>query len=112
LEALKRNIAACRENARALVFACDALKPPQAKTQPRFAPCSLVFLDPPYGKGLIEPTLDALGDAGWIAPLALIVAEMATRDETPVRDGLSIEDERRYGKARIVFLRSLIDNSN
>jgi 16S rRNA (guanine966-N2)-methyltransferase len=110
LDALKRNITACRENARTLVFACNALDPPQA--QPRFAPCSLVLLDPPYGKGLIQPALVALTKAGWIAPGALIVAEMGGREELPAMDALAVEDERRYGKARIVFLRCLIDKSN
>jgi 16S rRNA (guanine966-N2)-methyltransferase len=110
LDALKRNIAACRENARTIVYACDALKPPQAP--PRFAPCSLVFLDPPYGKGLIAPALDALEAAGWIAPGALIVAEMGARDDMPAAQGFAVEDERRYGKARVVFLRRAIDNSN
>jgi 16S rRNA (guanine966-N2)-methyltransferase len=105
LDALKRNITACHENARTLVFACDALKPPQAGTQPRFAPCSLVFLDPPYGKDLLAPALEALRDSGWLAPAALIVAEMAARDEPPALDDVAVEDERRYGKAKIVFLR-------
>jgi len=53
-----------------------------------------------------------LKDAGWIAPGALIVAEMAIREDLPGTEDLSVEDERRYGKARIVFLRSLIDKSN
>jgi 16S rRNA (guanine966-N2)-methyltransferase len=110
LDALKRNIGACRETARTLVYACDALKPPQAP--PRFAPCSLVFLDPPYVKSFIPPALAALGTAGWIAPGALIVAEMGARDEPPGTAGFAVEDERRYGKARIVFLRAAIDKSN
>jgi 16S rRNA (guanine966-N2)-methyltransferase len=112
LEALKRNITACRENARTLVFTCDALKPPAAGSQPRFAPCSLVFLDPPYGQSLIAPALAALGEAGWIAPGALIVSEMGVQDAVPEGKTLSVEDERRYGKARIVFLRAAINKSN
>jgi 16S rRNA (guanine966-N2)-methyltransferase len=103
LDALKRNITACHENARTLVFACNALDPPKA--QPRHAPCSLVFLDPPYGKDLIMPALVALTNAGWIAPGALIVAEMGAREELPALEDFAVEDERRYGKARIVFLR-------
>ena len=87
-----------------VVFACDATNPPAAKGQPRFAPCSLVFLDPPYGKGLIAPAITALRAAGWIAPDALIVAEMAIKDDLTI-DGLVVEDERRYGKAKVVFAR-------
>ncbi len=105
LEALKHNIKACHEIARSLVFACDARHPPPTASQKYYAPCSLIFLDPPYGKGLIPPTLAALKDAGWIAPAALVVAEMAARDDLPEIDGFSVEDERRYGKAKIVLLR-------
>lgn len=104
LEALKRNIAACHEVARTLVFASDARHPPQARTHKAFAPCSLVFLDPPYGKGLIPPTLVALKDAGWIAPQALVVAEMGAAETLPEIAGFAVEEERRYGKAKIVFL--------
>jgi 16S rRNA (guanine966-N2)-methyltransferase len=105
LDALKRNITACRENARTLVFACNALSPPPA--QPRYAPCSLVFLDPPYAQSLVAPALTALDKAGWIARGALIVAEMGARDQVPESETLAVEDERRYGKARVVFLRNL-----
>ncbi|NJM84217.1 MAG: aminotransferase class I/II-fold pyridoxal phosphate-dependent enzyme [Tabrizicola sp.] len=52
------------------------------------------------------PALAALDKAGWIAPSALIVAEMGVRDPVPEGKTLSVEDERRYGKARIVFLRN------
>ena len=110
LDTLKRNITACHENARTLVFACNALDPPKA--QPRYAPCSLVFLDPPYGKGLIVPALVALERAGWIAPGALVVAEMAVREDVSALAEYAVEDERRYGKARIVFLRHRIDKSS
>ncbi|WP_408901543.1 16S rRNA (guanine(966)-N(2))-methyltransferase RsmD [Plastoroseomonas arctica] len=73
LNALRANVAAC--GAEAAVLACDATRPPRAK-----APCDLVFLDPPYGEGLIPRTLAALGAAGWIAPDAVVVAEHA-RDQ-------------------------------
>ncbi len=109
LDALKRNITACHENARVMVFACNALDPPQAQPRP---PCSLVFLDPPYGQGLIAPALVALDRAGWIAPGALVVAEMGGKEDLPALEDLAVEDERRYGKARIVFLRRLIKKSN
>ena len=107
LDALKRNITACHENARTMVYACDALKPPAAKTQPRFAPCSLVLLDPPYGKNLLPPALAALDEAGWIADGALIVGEMAAKDDLPTSARFTLEEERRYGKAKIQFLRAL-----
>ncbi|HEY4163153.1 MAG TPA: 16S rRNA (guanine(966)-N(2))-methyltransferase RsmD [Dongiaceae bacterium] len=104
-EAIKRNIAACKEQARAQLFIADARKPPKVIAG-TWAPCSLVFLDPPYGKDLIPPALIALRDAGWIAPEALIVAEMHRRDVVEVA-GFELIDDRNYGKARIVLLRAV-----
>jgi 16S rRNA (guanine966-N2)-methyltransferase len=88
-----------------LVFTCDARKPPPAASQKHYAPCSLIFLDPPYEKGLIPPTLAALKNADWITSDALIVAEMSAREDLPEIAGFVVEDERRYGKAKIVLLR-------
>ena len=48
--ALRANIAACGATAHAL--RADATAPPQATT-----PCTLVFLDPPYGGGLPDAAL-------------------------------------------------------
>ena len=38
-------------------------------------PFNLVFLDPPYRKGLIPKALASLKDGGWLADKALLVAE-------------------------------------
>lgn len=35
----------------------------------------IVFLDPPYGKGLIEPCIKLLEDGGWLAEHAKIYIE-------------------------------------
>src|ERR1700758_252220 len=40
-------------------------------------PFSLVFLDPPYGKGLADTALLSLRDGGWLTPGALLVVEEA-----------------------------------
>jgi 16S rRNA (guanine966-N2)-methyltransferase len=101
-EAIKRNIAACKEQARAQLFIGDARQPP--KPVGAWGPCSLIFLDPPYGKELIPPALTGLRNAGWVAPGALIVAEMHRRDVVDV-EGFEVIDDRVYGKARIVLLR-------
>jgi 16S rRNA (guanine966-N2)-methyltransferase len=70
LAALRANITACGEDARSAVLAADATRPPAARV-----PCGLVFLDPPYGKGLVPRAVAALEAAGWIAPGALLIAE-------------------------------------
>jgi 16S rRNA (guanine966-N2)-methyltransferase len=102
-EAIKKNIAACKEQARAQLFVSDALKPPRAAAH--WGPAALVFLDPPYGKDLVMPAMLALRDAGWFAADALVVAEMGRRDAFAAPEGFAVLDEREYGKARMVLLR-------
>ena len=100
LAALRRNIAALGEDERAHIITGDATRPPRAV----FA-CALAFLDPPYGSGLAAPALSALAAAGWLAPDALVVIEVAAREELPLPPGFTRIDERAYGAARLVFLR-------
>lgn len=96
LAALRANVAACGANAR--VLAADATRPPRAPH-----PCTLIFLDPPYGAALVEPALAALDAAGWIAPGALICAELGPRDAPPATRFAPVA-ERAHGAARLVVL--------
>lgn len=69
------------------------------------APFDLVFLDPPYGRGLGERALGLLGDGGWITADALAVFECGA-DETVATPGFETLDERVYGAAKVLFLRA------
>jgi len=66
------------------------------------APFGLIFLDPPYAKGLGEKAISAALAGGWIAPGALIVWEEGTEIAPP--DGLTLLDARRYGDTMISLL--------
>ncbi len=68
------------------------------------APFPLVFLDPPYGKGLGEAALAACAAGGWIAPDALIVWEEARPPLVP--RGFLRLDQRRYGETVVTLLRA------
>ncbi len=46
---------------RTTILLGDAVKPPQAHRYQTLHAGDLVFLDPPYGQGLIAPALTALG---------------------------------------------------
>ena len=67
-------------------------------------PFDLVFLDPPYRKGLIAPALKSLRDGGWLARGAILVAEVAEDEDIPPPDGFTRLDERVYGDTRVLFL--------
>jgi 16S rRNA (guanine966-N2)-methyltransferase len=64
----------------------------------------LVFLDPPYGKGLVGQAAELLSRAGILAPGAVVVAERASRDpgETVPAEWRERVD-RRYGDTRITL---------
>jgi 16S rRNA (guanine966-N2)-methyltransferase len=67
-------------------------------------PFSLAFLDPPYRKDLIAPTLASLRDGGWLAPGAVLVAETAADENIPTVDGFTPQAERLYGDTKVAFL--------
>ncbi|MBC7165634.1 MAG: 16S rRNA (guanine(966)-N(2))-methyltransferase RsmD [Roseovarius sp.] len=98
LALLRRNIALCRAEERVRVIVADARRPGVNAR----APHDLVFLDPPYGKGLGEVALAGALAGGWIAPGALIVWEESAAISPP--EGLRRIEERRYGATVICFL--------
>ena len=69
-------------------------------------PFSLVFLDPPYGKGLAEKALASLRDGGWLTPGALLVVEEAKAAGFKAGEGFSELERRVYDDTEFVFLRS------
>ncbi|HEY6433418.1 MAG TPA: 16S rRNA (guanine(966)-N(2))-methyltransferase RsmD [Acetobacteraceae bacterium] len=100
LRVLRANVAACGAEACCTVREGDALLPPRAAGD---AGCGVVFLDPPYGLGLVPLAVAALGAKGWMLPEALVVAEMGRAEAAPA-DG-SLLAERVYGAARICVWR-------
>ena len=70
------------------------------------APFDLIFLDPPYGKGLGERALASAQAEGWIAPNALIVWEEAAPPFAP--PGFDLLDQRSYGGTVITLLRAAL----
>jgi len=68
-----------------------------------------VFLDPPYGKGLVPRALGALQAKGWIAPGALIIAETGRDEEAVMVAGFEILSMREHGAARLAALRAAPD---
>ena len=76
--------------------------PPKAEET---SPFDLAFLDPPYARGLAEPTLASLADGGWLAPGAVVVAERGAAEGDLKAPGYEMLDSRPWGGARVWFLR-------
>lgn len=64
-------------------------------------PVDLVFLDPPYGKGLGEQALSSLRDGGWLQPDTLLVLEEASEVTVAPPEGFVLDDRRQYGAAAV-----------
>ena len=100
LGVLARNIARTGEEAASSVLKRDARRLPPNPGPP----ATLVFADPPYGKGLGAAALTRALEAGWIADDALLVLEdRADAPANPVA-GLSLLDSRTWGDTRVDFL--------
>lgn len=95
---LAENIAALAVKDRARVIRASALRLPVAE-----APAKLIFLDPPYGKGMGEKALVAARSQGWISQGALIVWE--ERGPQPAPDGFELLEHKAYGDTVMTLLR-------
>jgi 16S rRNA (guanine966-N2)-methyltransferase len=67
-------------------------------------PFSVIFIDPPYQEPLLNRILAALTRNGWLAPGAIVNAEVercaSFRADVP---GLSTLTDRPYGQTRILL---------
>jgi 16S rRNA (guanine966-N2)-methyltransferase len=98
LALLRENLALCGVAERAGILTRDA-----RRLGPNPGPAfDLVFLDPPYGRGLGEAALAAALAGGWIAPGATVVWEEGGAVTPP--EALVLADERRYGDTVVRIL--------
>ena len=103
LRLIERNAAALGEGEQVSLILRDGADPGPAPAGAE--PHGLVFLDAPYRSGLTEPALAALAREGWVAPGAIAVAERAATEDLQTPGGFALIDERRYGAAKVAFLR-------
>lgn len=101
---LEKNIAACRMQDRARVFRWDIIRNLNClgSTSPAF---DIVFLDPPYNRNAVLPTLQNLAQSDALAPGAAVIIEHSPSEViADLPGGLSLMDQRRYGKTLVSFL--------
>ena len=95
------NICLLNEQERSVMLRTAAEDLPKAKEQ-----FDLIFIDPPYFKGIASKALISLVNNGWLAKGATIVIEM------PLKEDLSFAEEhfqelsvRKYGNIKIMFIK-------
>jgi 16S rRNA (guanine966-N2)-methyltransferase len=69
-------------------------------------PFGLIFLDPPYRKGLAERGLASLREGGWLARQALVIVEEAADAGFAAPVGYAEIERRRYDDTEFMFLRA------
>lgn len=67
----------------------------------------IIFLDPPYAAGFLEPALRAIHENGILAPDGLIVCELDSTDEVICPREYTLYRNKKYGKARILLMKEL-----
>jgi len=95
-----QNIAALRHEARCETQRADATRP-----APALPPFTLIFLDPPYAKGLVEPTLAQILAQGLLDAAGVAVIERGVAEAPLAAPGYDILDSRVWGAARVWFLK-------
>lgn len=102
-EIVETNLKACHleEKGRIEVKTVDNALAALSKKGEKF---DLVFLDPPYGRGLAVASLDNLGKKGILSKQGLVVVEHERMTRLPERCGfLCLADRREYGDTAVSF---------
>lgn len=104
LTVLYKNLEACRLQEQAEVLSREAQAGIKILSK-RGETFDLIFLDPPYGKGLARKTLQALSGESILVPDALIVAEHSPAEDLDAISLLERVDQRKYASTLVSFFR-------
>lgn len=101
---IQRNLNHCALNAASRILAEDAVKAlPRLKGE-RF---DLIFMDPPYGQGLLPPLLGLASDLEILSETGVVCAESGKKEDLPdVIGALTLFKKNRYGSTAVHFFRS------
>ena len=99
-------LAAIRANVAALNAADRSdVRPVSAAMLPPAQPFDLIFADPPYAEGSGTTAVEAVRNAGWLAPGGWLAIETEARD-TVAPGAWQVEADRRVGRARLTLIRA------
>ena len=102
LAVLRKNIKACGLDRQTEVLALEVSRGIQVLSR-RGEAFDLIFLDPPYGRGLARTALQAISEGEILAPGARIVAEHSSAEDLDSIPRLERVDRRKYGSTLVSF---------
>jgi 16S rRNA (guanine966-N2)-methyltransferase len=98
---IRANVEAFGLTGRTRIFRRDATALGETGT---VAPFDVVFVDPPYGRGLGERALASALAGGWLKPAAVVVLEEDAASVIQPVAGLETREIRRIGDTQLVFM--------
>lgn len=108
LSVIKRNVQWCGIDSRVKIIKWHIQKNLDCLKWSRSG-FNLVFIDPPYNRNLIKPTLMHLHGCKPLRSGACVVVEHSSMEPIPAdRVGFELSDQRRYGKTLVSFLKYVI----
>ncbi len=100
LKILQHNAAHLQcERSQVKIQRVDTTKPPKARQA-----IGLIFMDPPYSKGFLRPTYEALLKKGWVNDTTILVFETSDQEELPPFFDDKIKIQRTYGSTIVRIL--------
>jgi len=109
LSVIEKNIESCRVKDRVNIIKWDILKNLNC-LQNFTGRFNLVFMDPPYNKNNIKPTLKNLAACGALTDGAIIIVEHALFEAIPEDlNNFELTDQRKYGKSLVSFITYVIN---
>lgn len=99
LKSLRANVSAPERDGCRISIYSDVLLPPNVPD-----PADIIFMDPPYGKGMVLPAIQALAESGWLVKKTLCVVETERKEDLVLPPLFETHEERVYGKAKISFV--------
>ncbi len=97
---LKKNIELSRQQSAAEVILTDAFSYLD-RTSTQF---DVIFLDPPYNKGLLSKAIEVIHQKNLLSESGIIVAESELGGETPPADCFAVLKSAKYGKTTVFVL--------
>jgi 16S rRNA (guanine966-N2)-methyltransferase len=105
LELIRRNITKVRAGERTTVISWDIARNLQCLRDHSLS--DIIFMDPPYRRGLIQNTLNYL-QANTTGVKMIVVEHAAKESLHDLPERLLLVDQRRYGKTLVSFLSSMV----
>ena len=106
-DVIQKNLNLCRFNEKASVLCHDIIRDPIPESL-HGRVFDLVFIDPPYGQGYIEQTLEKESFIHLLNGKSIIIAEQSVKESLQIKlPALDIFRQKKYSKTIISFIHKI-----